>query len=629
MNLVKKILGSGAVLLLLISCSCTGPFLLPTQNATQDTTGANTSSLTTHPDDAKTAYALGLLEETPEEKAFADTLLTFSANGGSALPSSFDNSDDYPVPGNQLSMGGCTSWSCVYALKSYQEKQEHQWEYSEETLFSPLYTYTQLNEGRNQGTSIQKTMAILVEQGACTLKDFPYQEYAYSPPPDNSQRQNAAAHKSKEFFTVRGENDFKTAIYNYGGIVIGVEVFDDFENINSTTNTVYDDLSGTADGMHAICLVGWDDSIEAFKFINSWGADWGDGGFAWISYDIATAYGYGYALKMDTQPTEEVYTVRFDRNGGTGSMNSVDVDVNSRFLIPSGLFTNENHRFLGWMVYSEHYNEYLHYNPKSGYSYKSEEMSIQVIVKDASTWTNLTVSGDTLTFRAVWDSTTIPAEEYTIKFNPNGGSGTMASFAVPSGSLTVPENQYHREGYVFDGWYAYIQSTDESRHHKYVYENETSYTLFFADENDAGWYPSIFYENQKISQIAYSGESMVFVARWKETTNNSGTYTISFESNGGTGSMQSLIVEPGNIHIPTNAFSMDGHTFDGWFVYIVSNDKSRHHKFVYKKGNEYTLFVANENDPDWYPVVFSDNQEIPQLAHGGETLVFRARWKES
>ena len=33
-------------------------------------------------------------------------------------------------------------------------------------------------------------------------------------------------------------------------------------------------------------MVGYDEDIKAFKIRNSWGTDWGKGGYAWLSYDI-------------------------------------------------------------------------------------------------------------------------------------------------------------------------------------------------------------------------------------------------------------------------------------------------------------------------------------------------------
>ena len=42
-------------------------------------------------------------------------------------------------------------------------------------------------------------------------------------------------------------------------------------------------------GRHGICLIGYDDEKEAFKFINSWGTNWGIDGYGWISYDFVAS----------------------------------------------------------------------------------------------------------------------------------------------------------------------------------------------------------------------------------------------------------------------------------------------------------------------------------------------------
>jgi C1A family cysteine protease len=38
-------------------------------------------------------------------------------------------------------------------------------------------------------------------------------------------------------------------------------------------------------GAHAITLVGYDDTTQRFKFANSWGRQWGENGFGYVSYD--------------------------------------------------------------------------------------------------------------------------------------------------------------------------------------------------------------------------------------------------------------------------------------------------------------------------------------------------------
>jgi C1A family cysteine protease len=39
-------------------------------------------------------------------------------------------------------------------------------------------------------------------------------------------------------------------------------------------------------GAHAMIAVGYDDAKNAFRIQNSWGRSWGDGGYAWFSYDF-------------------------------------------------------------------------------------------------------------------------------------------------------------------------------------------------------------------------------------------------------------------------------------------------------------------------------------------------------
>jgi len=58
--------------------------------------------------------------------------------------------------------------------------------------------------------------------------------------------------------------------------------------INSRQNrgeAVFDADEGNF-AAHAMIAVGYDDAKNAFRIQNSWGRNWGDGGYAWFTYDF-------------------------------------------------------------------------------------------------------------------------------------------------------------------------------------------------------------------------------------------------------------------------------------------------------------------------------------------------------
>jgi predicted enzyme related to lactoylglutathione lyase len=80
-------------------------------------------------------------------------------------------------------------------------------------------------------------------------------------------------------------DQIKAALYNLNPVVLAIPVYPDFDNL-SPSNDTYNDYSGSSRGNHAVCVVGYDDSKQAVKIINSWDTDWGLDGYGWISYDL-------------------------------------------------------------------------------------------------------------------------------------------------------------------------------------------------------------------------------------------------------------------------------------------------------------------------------------------------------
>lgn len=76
----------------------------------------------------------------------------------------------------------------------------------------------------------------------------------------------------------------KKHIYKYGSVYVHIENPD-----NATAwKTLYgvEQLCSSIESYdHAVSLIGWDDSKQAYLALNSWGSQWGNSGYFWISYN--------------------------------------------------------------------------------------------------------------------------------------------------------------------------------------------------------------------------------------------------------------------------------------------------------------------------------------------------------
>ena len=76
-------------------------------------------------------------------------------------------------------------------------------------------------------------------------------------------------------------DNVKAALKN-GPLVTTLTVYGDFVTY---AGGIYKHGIGDALGGHAVSLVGYDDAKRAWLIRNSWGPEWGDNGFAWVSWD--------------------------------------------------------------------------------------------------------------------------------------------------------------------------------------------------------------------------------------------------------------------------------------------------------------------------------------------------------
>jgi hypothetical protein len=204
-----------------------------------------------------------------------------------------------PPIGNQGQQGSCVAWGVGYAMSSFLSAiSGASSPTSPGGAASPADLYAKLLalEGNpcGNGTLVADALNILIVEGVASLAEVPYSDMGCSVPTSF----NAFSVDGYSVLDPTDTNALKQYLYSFSVIPLAIVVYPDFERIAGPVVYTPSDTSCSLGG-HCVALVGWDDSRNAFRIMNSWGTSWGDNGFAWIAYDafpqlVQEAYGaYG------------------------------------------------------------------------------------------------------------------------------------------------------------------------------------------------------------------------------------------------------------------------------------------------------------------------------------------------
>ncbi|MBW7858453.1 MAG: hypothetical protein H3C43_09210, partial [Leptonema sp. (in: Bacteria)] len=240
------------------------------------------------------------------------------------LPTRVDFGTQMPPVVNQGQQNSCVAFSVGYYTHSYLENQSRNWGYdtpayggSGNHVFSPAFIYNQINGGQDNGSYFDDALKLVINQGAAPWSVMPYSEKDYRTKPNQNQKTVAAGYKSQSYRRLPFDNleAVKSELAAGRPVIFGITIDDAFYNLKK--GQVYDKPSGQVYGGHAMTLVGYDDAKVspkgdkgAFKLVNSWGKDWGDNGFGWVSYKQWIAQRpYSYVLippeNTNTTPSVE------------------------------------------------------------------------------------------------------------------------------------------------------------------------------------------------------------------------------------------------------------------------------------------------------------------------------------
>lgn len=224
----------------------------------------------------------------------------------------------FPKPGNQGRQSSCVGWALAY-IHTYHDQRLG----GDGGMSSPAWIYNQIQRnGCHVGSRIKDGMVLLNEQGALKNAEHPYTTKSCNAIPAGMETM-AQSRRLAGYAVLDLSNIVKhTKVHIDAGIpvAVGFRVYENFSKWqNGATNYqqsdgIYSAVSGVSYGGHAMAVIGFDDTKKAMKVINSWGSDWGEGGYAWIDYEVfekLTWYAYA-AYGHDQQAVGGITSQQFD-----------------------------------------------------------------------------------------------------------------------------------------------------------------------------------------------------------------------------------------------------------------------------------------------------------------------------
>ena len=237
------------------------------------------------------------------------------------------SSEIYFAPvGDQGMQGSCTAWANVYYAYGYMEAKDYGWDASSgntDYLLSPAWAYNKI-AAFDYGSMPIDAGELIKQWGVATLTTMPYDDTDFYSWGEEPAWREAPYHRPLDFSLIT-YIDFSTinTIKSFldGGIPVtfGIDAYQFWNGLNDTTGDYVlssEEYLAMGGLNHAQCIVGYDDSISeggdtgAFRVVNSWGEEWMDDGFYWMTYNAFHEIGnYAnqfigfYTDMIDYQPT--------------------------------------------------------------------------------------------------------------------------------------------------------------------------------------------------------------------------------------------------------------------------------------------------------------------------------------
>lgn len=205
-----------------------------------------------------------------------------------------------PEVWDQGSSSSCTGHGTTAAIMYARAKQKLPF-----TDLSRLFPYwnARVAEGdtNDDGASVGDVIIASQKYGDCPYADLPTDPNLVTVPPSQQAFTDALDHRALKAVRVLGavEQSFEYHLKHCISVlqvpvVFGFTVYASFES-NAVAQTGMMPMPGPAEqilGGHCVVACGYDDSTKMVMVRNSWGSDWGKGGYFFMPYSFICDHSY-------------------------------------------------------------------------------------------------------------------------------------------------------------------------------------------------------------------------------------------------------------------------------------------------------------------------------------------------
>ena len=244
---------------------------------------------------------------------------------------------------NQGDIGSCVAHTGATIVSKFHHRQTNKWQH-----FSVGMIYGNRLDGQYQGEGMypREAWENLRSFGTCYYEDFSINEVY----PSARQKfmlnkeillTKAYPNRISTYCQLKSVDDVKKVLLEGGEVAFTIVTYDVFDKIGRDGMIYPPDKNHKEKGWHEVTVVGWDDEINRYIILNSWGENWGQGGLGYLPYNypIPEMWGmfdniYPSKKEMETKLELQINSNIIKIDGIEKRMDTAPFTLNSRTYLP-------------------------------------------------------------------------------------------------------------------------------------------------------------------------------------------------------------------------------------------------------------------------------------------------------